>query len=103
MRTVPYDEREDWRRRIQRHIDELNSQAPKLFGRTEKFACVPDADGLGVWIYIQSVQAPNIFDVIGRSIFRGFTPQYHREGGRMWARFGYSYSRAVPYLKADSF
>src|SRR5260370_12577632 len=88
MSTVPYDEREDWRRRIQRQIDEFNRQATKLFDRTEKFGCVPDKDELGVWIYIQSVQALNIFEVLSRSVFRGFTPQYHSEGGRIWARFG---------------
>ncbi len=103
MSTVPYDEHEDWRRRIQRNIDEFNRQAPKLFDRTEKFGYVLDEDGLAVWIFIQSIQAPNIFEVLCRSVFQGFTPQYHREGVRMWARFGCSHSRTVPHLESDSF
>ena len=103
MSNVPYDEREDWRRRIQRNIDEFNRQAPKLFDNTEKFGCVPDTDGLAVWIYIQSVRAANIFEVLSRSVFQGLTPQYHVEGGRRWARFGYSHSKMVPFLESDSF
>jgi hypothetical protein len=101
MSKVPYDEREEWRRRIQRNIDEFNRQATKLFDSTEKFGCVPDKDGLAVWIYIQSVQAPNIFEVLSRSVFQGLTPQYHVEGGRRWARFGYSHSKMVPFLESD--
>ncbi len=100
--SLPYDERENRRRRIQRNIDEFKREAPQLFDSTEKFGCVLDRDGLGVWIYIQSVRATKTFEMLSRSVFQGLTPQYHDEGGRNWARFGYSHSKSLPYLEADS-
>lgn len=100
--NLPYDEREDRRRRIQRNMDDFKRQTPELFDSTEKFGYQLDRDGLGVWIYIQSGRATNTFEMLSRSVFQGLTPQYHDEGGRHWARFGYSHSKSLPFLEPDS-
>lgn len=88
----------EWRGVMRRAIAEFCQRSPELFDRTEHCLFVPDVNGLGVWIGIDSIRTMDRFDVIHRSVFQGFAPEgRHTDGeGMEWRHFGYSRPSAHP-------
>jgi hypothetical protein len=90
MAYMPYDHNEGQRGVIKRAAQELLRRANEFLDWTEECVFRFEPDGLGLRVGIRSIRARQIFELLHRSVFRGFEPHaFHYEGGRVWARFGY--------------
>jgi hypothetical protein len=98
MNTPWWGQDEEWRGVIRRAVEEFCRRASEFFPGTEEYVYAFDADGLGVWIGIKSINAVSLFDVIHRSVFSGFAPEgrWTDDGGMEWRHFGYSQPSTRP-------
>jgi hypothetical protein len=97
--NVPWwDQDKERRGVIHRAFEEFSRRAPEFLDYTEDCAYAFDGDRQGIWIGVKSVHASDRFDVIHRSVFRGFAPECrHTDDERMeWRHFGYSRPSARP-------
>jgi hypothetical protein len=97
--NVPWqNQTEEWRGELKRTIEEFHRRRPELFDHTEEPICIPNSNGLGVWIGVKSVHARNRLESVHRLVFSRFAPEarYTDNAGLEWVHFGYFHPSARP-------
>ena len=85
---VSFDKMENWRRNIERNIELLQRVAHTFIRRFETYHLHRDADGLGVWVEVDSWRPEELLKTIHREAFPTFGCEWFVfDGRRHWTHF----------------
>jgi hypothetical protein len=89
---------EEQRRELERAIQEFERQSSELFQSSEERFCVPNKNGLSVWVGVKSVRAKDRLETVQRLVFRQFSAEarYIDSERVEWVHFGFFHPSKRP-------
>ena len=98
MNVPARSQTEEQRRELDRAIQEFERRSSELFQPSEERFCVPNENGLGVWVGVKSIRAKDRLEAIQRLVFRQFSAEARCiDSERVeWVHFGFFHPSKRP-------